>query len=64
MSAIFDFPLSSETLAEDELTAITGTPMAVLSTFFYARAHFFAQTHCQLHEDDPQAGGMEIASGA
>ena len=32
MSAIFDFPLSSETLAEDELTAITGTPMAVLST--------------------------------
>ena len=22
------------------------------------------QTHCQLHEDDPQAGGMEIASGA
>lgn len=30
MSAIFDFPLSSETLAEDELTAITGTPMAAL----------------------------------
>ena len=47
MSAIFDFPLSSETLAEDELTAITGTPMAVLSTFFYARAHFFAQTQCR-----------------